>query len=237
MKDRRISNVQDDRILNLASGPLRQIKVYSGFYVNGLKFHVTLRDSRRLTYNSGVCVKGSMDNNNTQYDYYGRLEEIIEVEYPALPIKRCVLFKCSWYDPTPRIGTRIHPNYNLVEVNANKRFNKFEPFIFAIQAGQVFYLEYPTKRRRASEWLSVCRLKSRSTIEMPNTITAQNHDAFQNDEVERHSVDSQLQSTSQLLVDGNATDEEIDDGEKSSSEDFVELTESSDDDLQTVNVE
>ena len=204
--------------MNLASGPLRKIKVYSGFYVNGLKFHVALRDSQRLTYNSGVCVKGSMDNNNTQYDYYGRLEEIIEVEYPALPIKRCVLFKCSWYDPTPRIGTRIHPKYNLVEVNANKRFNKFEPFIFGVQATQVFYLKYPTKRRRPSEWLSVCRMKPRSIIEMSNTTQAT--DAFQNDEVERHSIDTQLESTSQLLVDiDNVTYEEIDDGEMSNIED------------------
>ena len=235
MSDRRISNVQDSRIINLASGPLRKIIVYSSYYVNGFKFHVTQRDSRRLTFNSGVCVKGSINNNNSEFDYYGRLEESIEFEYPALPIKRCVLFKCSWYDPTPRTGTRIHPNYNLVEVNANKSFNKYEPFIFAVQAGQVFYLEYPTKRRRASEWLAVCRTKPRSTIEMPNSIMNQNHDAFQNDTVEIYSVDSQIQSTSQLLVDINVPYEEIDDGEISSSEELIEHTESSEEDLQNVN--
>ena len=119
-----------------------------------------------------------MDNNNTQFDYYGRLEQIIQVEYPVLPIKRYVLFKCSWYDLTPRTGIRIHPNYNLVEVNVNKRFNKFEPFIFEVQASQIFYLEYLMKRRRPNEWLSVCRMKPRSNIEMSNTITAQNHNVF-----------------------------------------------------------
>ncbi|XP_074555688.1 uncharacterized protein LOC141811568 [Curcuma longa] len=134
VSDRRLSNVEDGRIINLASGPLRKIQVYSGYYVNGFKFHVTQRESQRLTFNAGVYVKGSINNNNSEFDYYGRLEEIIEIEYPALPIKRCVLFKCFWYDPTPRTGTRIHSNYNLVEVNANKRFNKFEPFIFAVQA-------------------------------------------------------------------------------------------------------
>lgn len=107
-------------IKDLASGPLRNVKVYSGYYVNGFKFQVVRRDSTTLTNNSGVYVKGS-SNMTTELDYYGRLDEIIEVEYPALPIKRIVLFKCSWYDPTPRIGTRVHSNYKLVEVNANRR--------------------------------------------------------------------------------------------------------------------
>ncbi|XP_042460873.1 uncharacterized protein LOC122044482 [Zingiber officinale] len=56
--------------------------------------------------------------------------------------------------------------------------------------------------------------------------TTQATDAFQNDEVERHSIDTQLESTSQLLVDiVNVTYEEIDDGEMSNSENELVLTE------------
>lgn len=207
-------------IKDLAAGPLHNIRVYSGYYVNGFKFHVAHRDSNAITYNSGVCVKGSNNNTSSQFDYYGILDEIIEVEYPALPIKRLVMFKCLWYDPTPRTGTRVHSNYNLVEVNATKKFKKFEPFIFAVQASQVFYTAYPTKRR-SNEWLAVCQIKSRSTIEMPNTIqSTQNHEAFQNEEVERHSIDSQIQLIPQLLVDVNLNYEELDDGYISSSEEL-----------------
>ena len=71
---------------------------------------------------------------------------------------------------------------------------------------------------------------------MPNTTQAT--DAFQNDEVERHSIDTQLESTSQLLVDiVNVTYEEIDDREMFNSEDELVLTESSDEDLETFNVD
>ncbi|XP_073152072.1 uncharacterized protein [Henckelia pumila] len=227
------SNVQDQMMKDLASGPLRNTRVYSGYYVNGFKFHVSRRDSTTLTNNSGVCVKGS-SNISAELDYYGRLDEIIEVEYPALPIKRIVLFKCSWYDPTPRIGTRVHSIYKLVEVNANRRFNKFEPFIFAVQAGQVFYVKYPTIRRGPSEWLAVCRMKARSTIEIPTSLALEYHDAFQNDEVGGHSVDSQVQTTSQLLVDVNVTYEELDDQEMSTDDEIVVAIESDHDNLETI---
>ena len=49
-------------------------------------------------------------------DNYGRLQEILELEYLALPIKRIVLFKFSWFDPILNRGTRIHPQYKLVDV-------------------------------------------------------------------------------------------------------------------------
>lgn len=232
MKDVGLRNELDERIKDIAAGPLRNIKVYSAYYVNGYKFQVAQCNSTTVTNNSGVWVKGCSSNTEVEFDYYGTLDEIIEVEYPALPIKRTVLFKCSWYDPTPRTGTRIHSNYNLVQVNANKRFKKFEPFIFAVQAGQVFYITYPTRRRRSSEWLAVCRMKPRSTIELSNTIRSQNHDPFQNEEVEAHSVDSHIQSTSQLLVDVNLTYEELDDEDTSSNEEVDLLITSSDDDLE-----
>lgn len=36
-------------------------------------------------------------------DYYGVFEEINEVKYFGLPIKRTFEFRCSWYDPNPRV--------------------------------------------------------------------------------------------------------------------------------------
>ncbi|XP_042459089.1 uncharacterized protein LOC122042829 [Zingiber officinale] len=61
-------------------------------------------------------------------------------------------------------------------------------------------------------------------------------DALWNDEVERHSIDTQLESRSQLLVDVNVIYEEIDDGEMSNSEDEFVLPESSDEELETINI-
>ena len=71
------------------------------------------------TKNSEVCVK-SDNNSPDETDFYGKLEDIIELEYRALPIKRVTLFKCQWYDQTTTgygHGTRIHPRYKLVDVH------------------------------------------------------------------------------------------------------------------------
>nr|AAS79612.1 putative tnp2 transposase [Ipomoea trifida] len=33
--------------------------------------------------------------------FFGTLKEIVEVEYPNIPLKKVVLFNCEWFDPTP----------------------------------------------------------------------------------------------------------------------------------------
>ena len=63
--------------------------------------------------NSEVCIRGS-NLSVDESDYYGQLEEIMELEYPALLIKRIVLFKCDWFDPTLNLGMKIHKDYKLV---------------------------------------------------------------------------------------------------------------------------
>ncbi|XP_057543445.1 uncharacterized protein LOC130821673 [Amaranthus tricolor] len=50
-------------------------------------FHTVLHASNKSTDNSGVCVKAA-DNSRDEEDFYGQLLEIVEVEYPGIPIKR-----------------------------------------------------------------------------------------------------------------------------------------------------
>ncbi|KAL3533939.1 hypothetical protein ACH5RR_007460 [Cinchona calisaya] len=90
--------------------------------------------------NSGVCVE-SVSN-----DFYGVIENIIEVEYPG-PTMHVVLFKCLWYDPVR--GTNVHRKYNLVEINHKKRYKSYDAFILAQQAVQ----------------LAVCKTRARSKVE------------------------------------------------------------------------
>ena len=75
-----------------------------------------------------MCIKGSSHSIN-EVEFYVRLQEIFELEYPALLIKRIVLFKCSWFDPILNCGTRIRSQYKLVDVKSGRVFNKYEPFI------------------------------------------------------------------------------------------------------------
>ena len=77
----------------MAQGPLKYAKSFNICYVNGYKFHTKKHASRNAVDNSGVCVK-VVDDIEDGDDFYDRLEEIIEVEYSAMPIKRMTLFKC-----------------------------------------------------------------------------------------------------------------------------------------------
>ena len=49
---------------------------YSGYIVNGFRFHTMSREAGRLTQNSGI-VNIAEDGVN----YYGRLSDIIELSY------------------------------------------------------------------------------------------------------------------------------------------------------------
>ena len=94
-------------IRDLAKESLYRAKSFSGYYVNGYKFHIEERGSNSGAMKSGVCIKGSSHSVN-ELEYYGRLQEILELEYPALPIKRIVLFKCSWFNPILNHGKNSH---------------------------------------------------------------------------------------------------------------------------------
>ncbi|GJZ61736.1 hypothetical protein Tco_0617873 [Tanacetum coccineum] len=180
---RDLGNVDSQIIKDVASGPLRSVVTYLVYFVNGYKFHTSEHGSGKSTYNSGVCLKGSNYSDESN-DYYGILVEIVQLEYPALPIKRVVLFRCDWFDPTPNVGMKVHEGYNLVDVNHKRRFNKYEPFILASQSSQVYYTSYPSLRRDKVDWWVVSKAKPRSFIDLPD-----DNMAFQDDEVNTHSFD------------------------------------------------
>ena len=164
--------------------------------MNGFKFLTREYEQDKLTMNSGVCVRG------TQYvegenDFYGVLADIIELEYPALPMKKTVIFKCDWFDPTDS-GTHTNTRYNMVDVNHRRRYNKYEPFILAEQADQVHYLPYPSKRRDKVNWWAVCKIKARSELDMPEIIIL----AFQ-DDIEENPLIAETDEEPTNLADQN----------------------------------
>ncbi|KAH6777727.1 hypothetical protein C2S51_009039 [Perilla frutescens var. frutescens] len=159
------NNIINKFIRNLAKGSLRQVNVYHGYYVNGYKFHTLQSGSHKATMNSGVCIKG-INYSTEENDFYGRLLEVVELEYPGLPISKTVLFNCEWFSPSPQ-GTYVHPEYKLVNVNHRRRYNKYDPFVLAKQAIQVYYSSYPSLARSSSEWWAVCKIKGRANIEVP----------------------------------------------------------------------
>jgi len=115
---------------SLSLGLERKVKCYNGYFINENVFHTEEYGHGRKIYNNGVCVKGS--SNELEIDYYGRLEEVIELQCYSEQ-NRVFLFKCYWYDTTDR-GIRIDPHYGLVEINSKARLrNVNDVFVFTKQ--------------------------------------------------------------------------------------------------------
>jgi hypothetical protein len=65
---------------SLSLGPEIKVKCYNEYFSNGYVFHTEEYGHGRKTYNNGVRVKGSTSS-ELEVDYYGRLEEVVELQY------------------------------------------------------------------------------------------------------------------------------------------------------------
>ncbi|XP_059306404.1 uncharacterized protein LOC132057825 [Lycium ferocissimum] len=142
------------------------------YVVNGFKFNTQECANHMKTNNSGVWVKGA-----DGVDFFGVIEEILELEYSGWPRKKIVLFRCNWFDPTPKRGTRVLQDSNIIEVNHTRRYAAYDPFIIAHTVKQVYYVPYPLRPDK-SDWWVVIKTKPVGRVEVENDLPA----AFQNDD-------------------------------------------------------
>ncbi|KAK9121445.1 hypothetical protein Syun_019062 [Stephania yunnanensis] len=96
-------------------------------------------------------------------DFYERLQEVIQIEYNGF--KRTMLFKCEWFGPTQHASIKTHLSLKLLEVHRTRRYNKYESFILAMQASQVYYHPYLSMKHEQQEWLNVCCCQPKFTDE------------------------------------------------------------------------
>ncbi|KAL6533793.1 hypothetical protein OROHE_013626 [Orobanche hederae] len=176
-----VNDVTNECIKSLAMGPFRLVTMYPAYMVGGYRFHTLGHGTNRATINSGVCIKGTNYNAN-EYDYYGRLLEVLVLEYSGLPLRTTVLFNVEWFDPTPR-GTKLHPRYNLVDINHKRRFNGYEPFVLCTQAEQVCYCTYPSLKQDKVDWWAVFKVRPRSSVPL---IESSIPPSFQEETIEAH---------------------------------------------------
>ncbi|KAK9078683.1 hypothetical protein SSX86_002740 [Deinandra increscens subsp. villosa] len=157
-----------EHLRGLAQGPLTYVKSHKGYFVNGYRFHTRTAYDGRVTQNSGVCVKGATYNEN-ENDYYGLLDEILELEYHST-VGRCVvvLFRCTWFDPVR--GVRVDPKTNMVDVKPTAIGCVDDPFILASQAQQVYYTSYPSKAKELKGWLAVVKTTPRGVYELAQDV-------------------------------------------------------------------
>jgi len=82
----------------MAERPINIVQLHNDYKVQDSRFHTRVRSANNKTYSCGV-VKSTTAADSGRVDFYGVLEEVIKVECLGEPIKRCVLFRCDWFDP------------------------------------------------------------------------------------------------------------------------------------------
>jgi hypothetical protein len=128
-----------EKIRALAAKPNKYGVRYSGYIINGFRFHTMARETGHVTQNSGI-VNVAADG----VSYYGRLSDIWELSYQDYKV---VLFKCDWYDVHHKAGFKID-EFGFSLVNFSRKIHTGEkleddPFVFSSQVKQVFYVEDP----------------------------------------------------------------------------------------------
>lgn len=141
-------NIIDENIRNLGLKPDKQAMCYNGYEINGFKFHTETHSQNKATINSGVCINGQSGDDDTQYDYYGILQEVVELQYEGG--NKVVLFKCNWFDIIN--GVKVDKKRGIVEVRHASRLRYYEPFVLALQAIQVYYLPYASTKGDRKHW-------------------------------------------------------------------------------------
>lgn len=160
------NEVTNKDIIALSRGPSSMAISWNIYFVNGYTFHTKAYNINKKTINSGVHVRGLTEGGED--DYYGTINYIIELDYFGLKDK-VALFYCEWFDPTKNRGTKIHPQYQIVDIKMDKRYRLYDPFILVQKARQVYYVPYPEMCRDKRGWCVAITTKPRGHVEIDNT--------------------------------------------------------------------
>ena len=135
VKDDRNTSDVSERINWLSYGPRHQVISYTGYIINGRRFHT--KDNDKSTQNSGVSIEAStvrIDGSVEKVIYYGVLHEILLFDYRQFQI---ALFKCDWENIDR--GVKVEDGFTLVNLHQFQNQFASDPFILATQAVQVFF--------------------------------------------------------------------------------------------------
>lgn len=172
-----ISNTVSDDLKYLAKGPTTHARRYSAFNINGFKFRTLAREHGLKTQNSGVyltsstsCVASSVDSNFREANllYYGKLEDIIELNYHGR--FKVTLFRCKWADTTRDIGFK-RDAWGFSSINFSRLIHtgdheEHDPYIEASQAQMVYYVNDELNK----DWSVVVHLNPRDLYDMGDQI-------------------------------------------------------------------
>ncbi|CAH9054116.1 unnamed protein product [Cuscuta europaea] len=105
----RYRGINDPLLVSLSWGPFFYAKVWHSSLINDYTYHTVEYGEGRPTMNSGLCVP-TIGSDNSETIFFGFLHEILELQMPSgLQELTCVLFRCTWGDPTR--GVRKNSKY------------------------------------------------------------------------------------------------------------------------------
>ncbi|XP_073057930.1 uncharacterized protein [Primulina eburnea] len=160
--DRTNEQIDDLDLRALSYGPNSVAFRYHGFNINGFAFRTVESEQNKKNQNSGVMVQSAHDNDDHESTYYGRLTDVISLDYGGRG--RIVLFRCDWVNITN--GVKIDPlGFEMVNfsrlIHTGER-EEHEPFILASQAQMVYYVCDP----KDENWYCVIRHTPRDIYNM-----------------------------------------------------------------------
>ncbi|XP_040379132.1 uncharacterized protein LOC121054193 [Oryza brachyantha] len=132
-------NLSSETLKWLSQGPEWSATTWQGYDINGYTFHTMKQDSKCTVQNSGLRIEAGTDDGGRRDQYYGRVEQILELDYLKFKVP---LFRCRWVDlRNVKVDTEGFTTVNL----ANNAY-KDEPFVLAKQVVQIFYILDPCNK-------------------------------------------------------------------------------------------
>ncbi|BBN69209.1 hypothetical protein Prudu_819S000200 [Prunus dulcis] len=153
------SPTYSDELYNLAFG-LIHAELFSGCYINGVKFLGPARDDKLCTQNSSVHVPGGGESTNI--DFYGKLTTVVQLLYKDR--YQVIMFKCRWFDSNPNRPGSVKIDHGLLSVNINRTWYDDGLYILANMATQIVYLD---DLKAGSNWKVVQKIDHRNVYAIP----------------------------------------------------------------------
>jgi len=200
-----------DELKQVANGCDVRVKSFTGYDVNGYRFHTTSYEQirpKRKTTNSGVCTSGT-----DGLDYHGRVEEIYELSFYGDEPLKPVMFKCHWFNPR---STRRTPHLGLVEIREDSIYPGKDVYIVAQQAVQVYYTRYANQDKEDLKgWAIVHQVSPHGKLPAPNdddyNFNANTYDGqFYQEDGLPGTFEIVLPEAIEMEVDNETVDDEVD---------------------------
>jgi hypothetical protein len=117
----------DVQLYLLSREPSWHIITFKGYEINGNTYYTMAQDKRSTNQNSGIRID-TTDPNGNKKTYYGRIEEIRELDYG--PNFKVPLFQCQWVKVIGG-GVTVDQQYGMTIVDLNNLGYRNEPFVLA----------------------------------------------------------------------------------------------------------